>query len=87
MTRLEKARQAMEDAKKRADERVKDYEELVKQEEEKTDKVVLNIVRKWSKTLHDKPEWSSIPKRLEAVLKGSETVKVKVDEDDNDLNT
>ncbi len=78
MTRLEKARQAMEEAKKRADERVKDYEELVKQEEEKTDKAVLAVVRKWAKSLHDKPEWSSIPERLEAVLKEARY--------DNDLN-
>ena len=58
----------MEEADKRAQDRKKDYEDLLKQEEEKTDKEILGVVRAWVKRAPEKVEWSSVPDRLGMVL-------------------
>ena len=97
MTRLEKARLAMEEADKRAQDRKKDYEDLLKQEEEKTDKEILGVVRAWVKRLPEKIEWSSVPDRLRMVLglsgkkamKADDTLRISGEKEDgdNDINT
>lgn len=79
MTRLEKARLAMEEADKRAQDRKKDYEDLLKLEKEKTDKEILGIVRTWVKKMPEKIEWSSVPERLEMVLGVDEKTTKKSD--------
>ena len=89
MTRLEKARLAMEEADKRAQERKKDYEALIKAEEEKIDRAVLGIVKRWAKNLPEKTDWHDVPERLEKVLQGRGIMMIgeETDDDDNDINS
>lgn len=82
MTRLERARLAMEEADKRAQDRKKDYEDLLKQEEKKTDQEIIAVVRAWAKKLPEKMEWSSVPDRLKMVLGLSEKKKECMSNDD-----